>query len=103
MATLFDATKLVITDTGLFDLLPDVVVYMPLHQSIFVLSWELSLSALGHHFFTANIAPTFEFTDSNDVFYGKKTADIQADALESKGPAGTGAEPSVATASRYWL
>lgn len=91
VATLFDVTELAITDTGLFDLLPNVIVYMPLHQSIFVLGWELSLSVLGHHFFTANITPTFEFTDSNDVFYGKKTADIKADALASKGPAGTGA------------
>jgi hypothetical protein len=87
VATLFDATTLAYADESALNSIPPIAVYVPLSSpDLFG-----KANVLGYHFFDYAGTPTFDLSEVHNIFYGMKTADIEAPATANKGPAGTGA------------
>jgi hypothetical protein len=86
VATLYDATDLARTNLDLLNTLPAQVVNVPVDQA----GQSQNLPVLGHHFFRADLVPSFVL-DNGDAIYAAKTDDVKPPPDASTGPAGTAA------------
>jgi len=93
LVTLFDATALAYSNENLLHTLPGLVVYLPLPSSGILAKAGYYLDILGHHYFDSAGTPNFNLSSVNKLGFVEKTANVNAPALENKGPVGTGAIP----------
>ncbi|RDW61038.1 hypothetical protein BP6252_12421 [Coleophoma cylindrospora] len=90
VATLFDGTSLASTNEAALNALPAAAVYGPVPNTSLTIHGN-TLAMLGHHYFDATGAPTFDLSAFGDLLVGKKLASVNAPATADPGPAKTGA------------